>query len=586
MHLRRSACFAAAAVLLVGHADAQTAQTAAQTNDRATELRQLRQREKQRTNVFKAFFPDADTGRKAAISFHSELLEAHYAEGYLVMELQPAQLAALRGFGFRFEPARDFIAERNSVIDLIQQAADARQRAGGRAEDVGLQAIPGFSCYPTVEETFSTAQGYVSTYPTLATFKPVGGSWQKTQGQGGYDLSVLKLTNSAVPGPKPALFITAAIHAREYTTSPVALAFADWLVTGHGTDPDATWILDHHEIHLLLQSNPDGRKLAEAGALWRKNTNTAYCRNNASSRGADLNRNFTFDWNSTGGAGSSGNQCDDTYRGPSPASEPETQAIEAYTRSLWPDRRGPSPADAAPADTSGIHIDIHSYADMVLWPWGDTQSPTGNATALQTLGRRLAFYNGYLPTQSIGLYPTDGTSDGPSYGELGVASFTIEQGNAFFEKCNVYNRSTKPKNLAALVYAAKVVRAPYLLPTGPDVTAVTLGGGRRGVTAGTQVSLTAALTDTQFNNSNGTQATQAVAAAEAYVDVPPWVAGAVAIPLAATDGSFDSATEQAGGTLPTAGLAPGKHLVFVRGKVASGQFGPVSAGFLTIRGTE
>ena len=130
------------------------------------------------------------------------------------------------------------------------------------------------------------------------------------------------------------------------------------------------------------------------------------------------------------------------------------------------------------------------------------------------------------------------------------------------------------------------MRAPYQLPAGPDATAVSLGGGRRGVAAGTPVSLSAAITDTQFNNSNGTQPTQAVMAAEAYVDVPPWTAGAVPIPLAAADGNFDSPTEQVGGTLSTTGLAPGKHLVFVRGKAASGQFGPVSAGFLTIRSAQ
>ncbi len=255
-------------------------------------------------------------------------------------------------------------------------------------------------------------------------------------------------------------------------------------------------------------------------------------------------------------------------------------------RSLWPDRRGPDFGDAAPADTSGIHIDIHSDADMILWPWGETETPTGNATAFQTLGRRLAFFNGYLPTQAIGLYPTDGTSDGPSYGELGVATLTIEQGNAFFEKCAVYEKSTKPKNLAALIYAARVVREPYLIPAGPDVTSVSLSARPRGVAAGVPVSLTASITDTRFNNSNGIEPTQVVAAAEAYIDVPPWVGGAVAIPLSATDGNFDTPTEQVGGTLATRRLAPGKHLVFVRGQAASGQFGPVSAAFLTIRGTD
>jgi hypothetical protein len=56
-----------------------------------------------------------------------------------------------------------------------------------------------------------------------------------------------------------------------------------------------TWLLDHHEVHLMLQSNPDGRKQAETGLLWRKNVNNDYC-SNSDSRGADLNRNFDFEW--------------------------------------------------------------------------------------------------------------------------------------------------------------------------------------------------------------------------------------------------------------------------------------------------
>jgi len=165
----------------------------------------------------------------------------------------------------------------------------------------------------------------------------------------------------------------------------------------------------------MLQANPDGRKQAEAGFLWRKNTNQSYCGSTSNSRGVDLNRNFSFSWNSTNGQGSSSNQCSATYRGPSGASEPEVQAIESYVRGLWPDRRGTGRNDAAPADTSGIHLDIHSYSELVLWPWGDTSSSAPNGSALQTLGRKFAFFNGYSPMQSVGLYPTDGTTDSVSY---------------------------------------------------------------------------------------------------------------------------------------------------------------------------
>ena len=63
----------------------------------------------------------------------------------------------------------------------------------------------------------------------------------------GYDLQVLRLTNSATPGPKPKLFVHGAIHAREYTTAELVTRFGEELVAGYGIDPDATWLLDHHD---------------------------------------------------------------------------------------------------------------------------------------------------------------------------------------------------------------------------------------------------------------------------------------------------------------------------------------------------
>lgn len=529
------------------------------------EHRALRQMERAQTGLYRAYFPDLATGRKAAISFHAQLVESAWKQGYLVLELDGVQIDSLQRFGFRVEHAPDMVLRRNRFLDQID--------TGG----MGVQSIPGYSCYETVEETFTAAEGIVAAKPALATWTDVGDSWAKTRGLGGYDMKVLKLTNAAVVGDKPKLFVNAAIHAREYTTAPLVLAFARWLTDGHGVDADATWILDHHEVHLMLHANPDGRKRAEAGLSWRKNTNTDYCSGNLV--GADLNRNFGFSWNATGGVGSSGNVCDLTYRGPAASSEPETQTVEAYIRSLWPDRRGPGANDAAPADTSGIHLDIHSYSELVLWPWGTTATPAPNGAALQTLGRRFAWFNGYTPTQSIGLYPTDGTSDGPSYGELGVAAFTFELGTSFFQSCTVYSGSVLPDNLPALVYAAKVVRTPYLTPAGPDVLSVALPAS---VAPGAAAALTAQVTDTRFSQANGSEPVQAIAAAEAYIGTPPWAPGATPVALQAADGSFNASTENVVGSLPTAGLAAGRHLVYVVGRDASGATGPVTAGWLTV----
>jgi carboxypeptidase T len=580
-HVATAAAFAClpAALLLPATAAAQHRHNHAQTQqDIQTELAA--------DNIYKVYAPSREMARKAAITFHHALLESNYDEGYLVMELDAQDMGRLQSFGFRLARADEFIAKRREFLGQMSQLSMQRQQrdSASGAAPIGVQSIPNYSCYETVEETYAAALGFTTTYPNLAAWVDVGNTWEKGAGLGGYDIFVLKLTNKTNTGSKPKLFVNSAIHAREYTTAPLNLSFARWLLEGYGNNADATWILDHHEVHLMLHTNPDGRKKAETGLSWRKNTNQNYCGAASNSRGADLNRNFTLSWNSTGGQGSSGNQCDLTYRGPSAGSEPETQAIEAYVRSLWPDRRGPAKTDAAPADTSGIHLDVHSFSQLVLWPWGDTSTAAPNGAALQTLGRKFAFFNNYTPQQSIGLYPTDGTSDSVSYGELGVAAYTFELGTSFFQSCTDYNNTIKPNNLPALIYAAKVVRTPYQTPAGPDVTTVALNGtaGTTGVPAGTAVGVIASATDIRFNNSNGAETSQNIAAGEYYIDIPPWQAGAVARPMTASDGAFNATTEGLAATIDTTGLSTGKHTVFVRARDANGDWGAFTANFLVI----
>ncbi len=486
-------------------------------------------------------------------------------ERYVLAAMDLDQMLALRASGWRAE------------IDPVETAAFNQQLSPLPGQEAG---IPGYPCYRTVEETFAAAQALAAAYPQLAEWIDAGDSWEKVTPGGlpGYDMMVLKLTNSAVPGPKPKLFITAAIHAREYTTAELVTRFGELLVSGYGADPDATWILDHHEVHLMLHANPDGRKLAEAGVSWRKNTNENYCTITPSYRGADLNRNFAFQWGCCNG--SSGNQCDLDYRGPSPASEPEVQAVQNYLRAIFPDQRADPLTSPAPADASGVYLDIHSWSRLVLWPWGFTSTVAPNSGALQTLGRKFAYFNSYTPQQAIGLYPTDGSTDDFGYGELGVASYTFELGTAFFQSCSSFESTVAPDNMKALLYAAKVVRTPYMTPAGPD--ALNLVAAPATITVGNPVVLTAAINDTRFNNSNGVEPSQAIAAAEYTIDTPPWQPGAVAYAMAATDGSFNRTVEGVTATVDSNGLSTGRHILFVRGRDAAGNWGALSAVFLEV----
>jgi PKD repeat protein len=513
--------------------------------------------------VVRAFFADREMVN--ALAEWREPWEVNYTKNYLVVEVTADEYMQLLDIGFTIEIDEVRTAEFNQPNIYLPDQVDG---------------IPGYPCYRTVEETFATAQDIAAQYPDFATWTDIGDSWEKANGFGGYDMMVLRLTNGAISGPKPKLFIMSAIHAREYTTAELNTRFAEYLINNYGTNADATWLLDYNEVHFLLQSNPDGRKKAESGLSWRKNTNQNYCSPTSNSRGADLNRNFQFQWDCCGG--SSGSQCDSTYRGPSPASEPEVQAVQNYVFSQYPDLRDPPINASAPLTTTGIFMDIHSSGELVLWPWGFTNQIAGNGTQLQTLGRKFAYFNNYYPEQAIGLYITDGTTDDFAYGELGIPAYTFELGTSFFQSCGVFESTILPDNLEALIYAAKSSRAPYLEPAGPD--ALNLALALNPVETGTAVTLTATLNDTRFNNQNGTEPTQNIAAAEYYIDVPPWVTTTtpIAVAMTAVDGNFNSPIEAAQGVVDTSSLGNGKHTLFVRGQDASGNWGVFSAIFLYV----
>jgi carboxypeptidase T len=487
-------------------------------------------------------------------------------KGFVVLEVSPEELERLRQDGFRVEIDATLSAGLNQPLTWLPG-----QTSG----------IPGYACYRTVEQTFASVQSIVTTYPGLASLSDIGDSWEKLTlgGSDGYDLLVLRLTNEAITGLKPKLFVMTSLHAREYAPPELATRFAEYLVEAYDEDPDITWLLDHNEFHLLLYANPDGRKWAEGGYSWRKNTDNDYC-TDSDLRGVDLNRNFAFEWGCCGG--SSTDQCSEIYRGPAAASEPETQAIQNYLRAQFADLRADDLSAAAPVTTTGLFLDIHSFGELVLWPWGFTTTPPANGAALETLGRKFAYFNGYTPQPAIGLYPTDGSADDFAYGDLGLAALTFEVGTAFSQDCTTFEQQILPDNLAALIYAAKAARRPYLAPAGPDVTSLTLWPNV--VVEGSAVQVTATVDDTRYQTSNGAEPVQNIVAVEYYLDAPPWLSTTLPISglLAAADGAFDAPVEMVTGTLNTKGLDEGRHLLFVRAQDVDGNWGVVSAGFFNV----
>ncbi len=526
----------------------------------------------------------------AALAARYDVWEVAADGRSVIAWLDPADAAALAAGGLRVEvdTARSEALRQN--LELLAAGNDA--------------TIRNFPCYRTLETTNAELRALASNHPTLARWVDIGDSWDKETpgGAPGHDLHALVVTNRSSAAPKFRFVVMGAIHARELATAETAARFAETLVAGYGIDPDITWLLDHGEAHIIPYANPDGRLFAEQGLFWRKNTHyNAACGPPSGSSygyGIDLNRNSSFSWNECGDRGCSTDQaCYPTYRGAAPASEPETQAIEGYLRATFPDLRAPALDAAAPITRSGLFISLHSYGELVLYPWGFTNQPTGNDAALRTLGEKFGYFTGYDVCQ-IGdsgiddtcLYPVDGAVDDFAYGELGVPAYTFEMGTDFFQACSVYESEIVTNTLDALHYGFKAARLPYQTPAGPDAVGVTLTPTV--VAPGGIVTLTVLLDDSRAFDLRAAHSASVttplsagvVASATWSIDAPSWAAAGAVLSgtLTAEDGAFDSAAEPAAAAIDTTGWDEGRYLVFVEARDGAGNLGPPSAAFLII----
>ena len=397
-----------------------------------------------------------------------DLLEVRRGKDLFVMG-DDAALAALRSEGFNVRVERRFAplpVTRGTSGSAIRAAAVYPTFFGG---------------YHTVAAHRQHLQDVAGTYPNLTTLVDYGDSWLKTQGRGGNDLYAICITNKqagdcarTTTGHKPRSFVYAAIHARELATAEVAWNWIDYLVTSYGTDSTVTNLMNTTELWVIPVANPDGRQIVESGGsspyFQRKNANDsrgscARPPTSTNQHGVDMNRNATWHW---GGVGSSTSACTQTYRGTSAASEPETSAQQALFNSLFRDRRGTGVNDPAPVDTTGTFMSYHSYAGLVLYPWGDTTTDAPNNAKLRALALRMAAFNGYTAGQGPEiLYGTTGTTDDDLYGRLGVASFTTELGAAgtscdgFMPAYSCVGSRFWPQERQALIALAQAAAGPY-----------------------------------------------------------------------------------------------------------------------------
>ncbi len=424
------------------------------------------------------------------------------------------------------------------------------------------------SAYPDITEIVDYGDGYCKSLG--GTYLTPGGDTQKV-----YDLLAVKITNKNISGDKPVFFLMAGIHAREITTPEVAMRMINWLTQEYESNADARWIVDYQETWIVPSVNPEGHWIVELGDerpyqvpyYQRKNANhdngsTYWPPDSWGQYGVDLNRNHSYKWGLTG---SSSDPSEMTYRGTSSNSEPEVNELQNLIRTLIPDQK--IEGQPAPDDTTGILISMHSYSELVLWPWAHTSSNAPNYSSLKMIGDKFVSYNGYISESSSSLYPTAGDTTDWTYGELGIPAFTFELGNAFMPSYDEIDSKQWPENKPALIYAAKIARVPYRLINGPDASDISYSEISNGY-----VKVSAKIDDTHNGNTN-------ILGAELFIGYPNWVSNSIVYQMEADDGDFDSPIEIVSANVLINEFNPDTKIIFVRGNDTDGNYGPLTAEF-------
>jgi hypothetical protein len=226
--------------------------------------------------------------------------------------------------------------------------------------------------------------------------------------------------NPTVNESEPQVHMNSLIHAREPQGMMTVMYYMYYLLENYGTDPEVTYLVNNREIYFVLCINPDGYEYnrqtnPSGGGMWRKNR-----RNNGGSYGVDLNRNFGYMWGYNN-SGSSPYPTDETYRGPSAFSEPETQAIRNFANSK----------------NFKTALNYHTYSNLLLYPWGYINSPTPDNAIFVEYSTDMVAYNGYENGQPPAiLYDVNGSSDDWMYGEQStkpkIFAMTPEVGSTGF----------------------------------------------------------------------------------------------------------------------------------------------------------
>lgn len=281
--------------------------------------------------------------------------------------------------------------------------------------------------YQNPEEVEAYVKDYHARYPDITKLISIGKSLE------GRDIWALKISDNADINElrEPTVLFNSMHHAREIMTPEVGLDIIEYLLENYDSDNKVRDWVDNNQIWVMPMFNVDGNnKMWNDDSFWRKNVRGGY--------GVDLNRNYPEGWNKCNG--SSGSQSSQTYRGPQPASEPETQAMMQFISDIRP----------------VFDISYHSYSELVIFPYGCDGERTQTQDIVEAVGHKLGDLLDYKAgTAWELLYNADGGDIDWMYSAYQVIPYVIELNSrwqGFHPKYKRWRNKTVKRNRVGWQY--------------------------------------------------------------------------------------------------------------------------------------
>jgi carboxypeptidase T len=383
----------------------------------------------------------------------------------LVIELSENDITKLNTSGFSYDVIID------NVTKYYQERFDDDVTSTAKVKSVNcfnppqypvptefsLGSMGGFYTYQQILEELDTMALH---YPSLITARIAADTTKTIEGRTIYYIKISD--NPNVDESEPEVLYTALTHAREGVGMQQLFYYMYYLLENYSINNDVKNLVDNTEMYFILCANPDGYIFNESnyptgGGMWRKNRRD----NGDGNFGIDINRNFGYMWGYDD-IGSSPNTYDETYRGASAFSEPETRIVKDFCNN----------------HQIKITLNQHSYGNDLIYPWGYIGSLyTPDSLLFSEYARQLTNEN-YFTFGTVNetlSYLTNGGSDDWMYGEQSskpkIISMTPESGTPADGFWPAANRITEicssniPMNLMTAKLAGKYAVATDFTPT-------------------------------------------------------------------------------------------------------------------------